>query len=478
MGTYVQRRAWGQADAGPVTRLPGKDRSENHLLLAASVLCTGLGAGGLAGCGAKDLGPLATTLFGAGLLALGIGFAVLWWRFFFRPVWEYVEVDARHQLVRLVLLGRVAHEVPSAQLGEPWIQQVEQPDDDSNHRYFYVRCGDLPRPLFEASGLGSARRMARALARALDFACAVPHEVKPTNRDDLVRQELAQVAELAQREAGDALVRLIDPRWMEEVNEAVVRALASVGSSASLEYLDDIGRAFPLLDRLSDLARAVRETRERLAARPRELDKSPDQWAPPANGAPPTGDSRSGGVPPSVPTSTSTPRKPPKIFGKLYAVVMGALLLFGLVRFCMSHPRGWATGAIRSQGAPHGNFVVSPVTCVTGGHWGFDGVWVVPETLEEGNRRGFRGGLKIVRANSVWEAQVEQPTGCVGFRCPQWRVEPEHCRRFDVVVEPMRWWLRRDGHAHLDCVFPEGGTLTTDLTFHGCGSVPDAGDEP
>lgn len=157
---------------------------------------------------------------------------------------------------------------------------------------------------------------------------------------------------------------------------------------------------------------------------------------------------------------------------KLHGVWIGAVLLIGLTPVLMSYPRGWVVGELRSTGSPHGDFVVKPVTCVLGGHWGFDGVWVVTETLEIGERRGFRGGLKILNGEDRWEAIVEKPTGCERFTCPQWRVDPRHCRVFDVVVEPRSLWLRRKGHATLECEFPEGGTLTAKLLFERCGAVP------
>jgi hypothetical protein len=92
------------------------------------------------------------------------------------------------------------------------------------------------------------------------------------------------------------------------------------------------------------------------------------------------------------------------------------------------------------------------------------------------HRRGFRGGLKILKNDADgWEACVENPDVCQGFQCRQLWVDTEHCRAFDLVVTDMSVWLRRSGHAYFDCAFPEGGTLKAELTFNGCAEVPSQG---
>ncbi len=103
-------------------------------------------------------------------------------------------------------------------------------------------------------------------------------------------------------------------------------------------------------------------------------------------------------------------------------------------------------------------------------------MWVVTEMLTSGQRRGFKGGLKIPKNDAgSWDAYVENPNICQGFRCRQLLVEREHCRVFDVVVTDTNVWQRRSGHAHIDCAFPEGGTLKAELTFNGCAQVPSHG---
>lgn len=157
---------------------------------------------------------------------------------------------------------------------------------------------------------------------------------------------------------------------------------------------------------------------------------------------------------------------------RLFTVVLIVAVLGTSFSVLLSYPRGSATGEIRSTGEPHGDFVVRPVTCYSGGHWGFTGVWVAPETTESGSKRGFKGGLKIRKNEAgAWEAYVENPNACKGFDCTELMVRREYCKVFDVVVEDRNVWLRYDGHARMVCDFPEGGTLKSDLAFRGCAVV-------
>jgi hypothetical protein len=168
-------------------------------------------------------------------------------------------------------------------------------------------------------------------------------------------------------------------------------------------------------------------------------------------------------------------KKPPR--RTLLVIITIVSLLGALVVILLSYPRGSARGEIHSTGLPHGDFVVRPITCFSGGHWGFTGVWVVTETLTSGDKSGFKGGLKILKNDAgAWEAVVENPSICQGFKCQQLKVDARHCGVFDVVVKDRNLWFRYDGHAHLDCAFPEGGTLKADLSFEGCGMVPSSGD--
>lgn len=160
----------------------------------------------------------------------------------------------------------------------------------------------------------------------------------------------------------------------------------------------------------------------------------------------------------------------------LFTVLIALALAAGGFQCWVTYPRGSVSGQVQSAGAPHGSFVVTPVTCFSGDHWGFDGVWVVTETESRGGRSGFRGGLKIVSTGAGdWNVYVENPNRCSGFQCEQWHVPRQHCPVFDVTVERRHVWLRYSGHANIECGFPEGGTLTTTLTFDDCGWVPSSG---
>ena len=159
--------------------------------------------------------------------------------------------------------------------------------------------------------------------------------------------------------------------------------------------------------------------------------------------------------------------------GRKLAIILVIVGLSGAAfGILLSYPRGSVTGEIHSTGMPHGDFVVRPVTCFSGGHWGFTGVWVVSETLTSGSKRGFKGGLKIMKNDAgAWETYVENPNICQGFKCQLKKVDPRYCNVFNVVVEDMSIWMRYDGLAQINCTFPDGGTLKTDLSFKGCAKV-------
>jgi Fe-S-cluster containining protein len=56
--------------------------------------------------------------------------------------------------------------------------------------------------------------------------------------------------------------------------------------------------------------------------------------------------------------------------------------------------------------------------------------------------------------------------------CTVVEVRPAQCRKFDVKLERTSTEVNDirliDGHATLDCTFPEGGTLTAGVVFESC----------
>ena len=175
------------------------------------------------------------------------------------------------------------------------------------------------------------------------------------------------------------------------------------------------------------------------------------------------------------------PRKKelPSRWGKITSFIVVIGLLGAAASLLLSHPQGSVTGEIVASGEPHGTFVVRPATCYSGSHWGFSGLWLVTEMQTSGNKRGFKGGLKIIEMDDGnIEAYVENPLVCTGFKCQQRLVEPAHCKLFDVAIGKRNWWFRRAGHARFDCRFPEGGDLKADLIFRSCGQVPSSGGDP
>jgi len=157
--------------------------------------------------------------------------------------------------------------------------------------------------------------------------------------------------------------------------------------------------------------------------------------------------------------------------GGVILVVLLVALPLGF--FLFSIAGGGAKGEIRSRGEPFGTYVQKPPACHSGEHENFFGVWVAPEVKKLNGKEGFQGGLKILKNPlGEWTVYVESPIGCEGFKCPIRELEKKHCKVFDVEVRNTSTTYNdirvREGHAKLDCSFPEGGTLTANLTFDGC----------
>jgi hypothetical protein len=199
----------------------------------------------------------------------------------------------------------------------------------------------------------------------------------------------------------------------------------------------------------------------------------PDQAADnPTKGPHPT----SGMAP--APSSESAPSAPASRWRTMvfFIVLVSAGVVIATIRILASYPSGTVSGEIQSAGAPHGDFWFRPLDCFNGSEVGFEGVWVVSKL--EGfwsGHTGFRGGLKIVRDGAGWSLVLESPLGCDGFRCPQRSIEKRDCRQLDVVTRERGWLVRQDGHARLDCAFPEGGTLKVDVSFKGCAELMRSG---
>jgi hypothetical protein len=135
---------------------------------------------------------------------------------------------------------------------------------------------------------------------------------------------------------------------------------------------------------------------------------------------------------------------------------------------------GTVEGELRVSDPPHGDFVLKPTSCFSGEHESFFGAWVTNDLTEIDGRSGFKGGLKLVKEHTgEWRAFLESPNECTnGFNCVIRPIDPAHCSVFDVDVSNTSTTVNdirvREGHARLECSFPEGGTLRANLTFDGC----------
>ena len=175
------------------------------------------------------------------------------------------------------------------------------------------------------------------------------------------------------------------------------------------------------------------------------------------------------------PSGKSTPQK--KKVGPAIVLVIAfvalPILLFAVFSKGSIFGHGKTEGEIVSAGAPHGDWSLRPSSCYSGEHEDFFGVWAAPELSDSGGRSGWKGGLKVVRGHTgQWEAYLESPLECERFDCVIREVDSAHCSVFDIDVRNTGTIVNdirvREGHAKLDCEFPEGGTLQARLTFEGC----------
>ena len=162
--------------------------------------------------------------------------------------------------------------------------------------------------------------------------------------------------------------------------------------------------------------------------------------------------------------------KPSSAAGWVFVSLMVAVP-FGFVLCAFAG--GSVEGEIRSSGKPNGDFLLKPTECHSGAHENFFGAWVTPKLVRVNGRQGFQGGIKFVKNHlTKWDVYLESPVECKGLECTVRPVERAHCRVFDVdvrdtgtVVNDIRL---REGHATLDCSFPDGGKLAVKLKFDGC----------
>jgi len=170
---------------------------------------------------------------------------------------------------------------------------------------------------------------------------------------------------------------------------------------------------------------------------------------------------------PQPPASAkATPAKASSVFAILGLVAALVVFVFWMVSSSVE-------GEIRASGKPFGTYIQKPTECYSGEHQNFFGAWVAPELESKDGRTGFKGGIKIVKNHlDEWTVYVESPLECEKFKCTVRELDRKHCKVFDVEVRNTSTVVNdirvREGHARLDCSFPEGGSLVTNLEFDGC----------
>lgn len=152
------------------------------------------------------------------------------------------------------------------------------------------------------------------------------------------------------------------------------------------------------------------------------------------------------------------------------ALATGNALLLGGILFSVGGKGcGHVEGAVVSTGKPIGDFVFTPTTCKSGQRMSFFGVVLVGDGPTDG------GMLVVVDPVQGKSLKIEVPGSCKPPDhevCTEVLVRPDQCTTFDVVVDPTSTRVNNirlmDGHARVECAFPEGGTLKVNLQFENC----------
>ena len=162
------------------------------------------------------------------------------------------------------------------------------------------------------------------------------------------------------------------------------------------------------------------------------------------------------------------PRRAPVLVSVLMAIVTlgGGIAAFFIVggKGC-----GHVEGSLTSTGRPLGDFTFTPATCRSGQRMSFNGVGLIGNGPTEG------GILVIDDVAKGKFLKVEIPGSC---RPPDYEVcteidiVRENCTVFEVSIRQTSTTVNDirlvDGHARIDCTFPQGGTAKADLVFENC----------
>lgn len=130
---------------------------------------------------------------------------------------------------------------------------------------------------------------------------------------------------------------------------------------------------------------------------------------------------------------------------------------------------GRIEGSFVSTGKPIGDFTFTPAQCRTGARMDFYGVVLVGNGPTEG------GLLVAIDPAQGTFLKIEMPGSCQPpdyEKCTEIMIKPEQCTKWDVDVGGTGVTINRmrmmQGHANVECAFPEGGTVKTNLDFGRC----------
>ncbi|MBM4397320.1 MAG: hypothetical protein FJ087_16750 [Deltaproteobacteria bacterium] len=151
------------------------------------------------------------------------------------------------------------------------------------------------------------------------------------------------------------------------------------------------------------------------------------------------------------------------------AGVANVFVVVGLLTVLGGKGCGHSEGSLVATGKPLGDFVLTPTQCRSGQRTGFFGVALVGDGPTEG------GVLVVADPVNGRSLKIEVPGSCKPpdyDACTEIAIKPEQCSTFDVRVERTSTTVNDivllDGHAKVECAFPEGGTAKADFRFENC----------
>lgn len=151
------------------------------------------------------------------------------------------------------------------------------------------------------------------------------------------------------------------------------------------------------------------------------------------------------------------------------AIIMACILLGAPVLLFLGKDCGAPEGSVHVSGGPHPAFTLTPGECESMQPYGRMGANL------HGNRHNQGAIYATVDPLDGTRLDIEVPNSChnaSGTDCTVFRVDRQHCTRFDVSVEPTNTSVNRvplvRGHVRVDCTLEDETRVVGEVAFDDC----------